>query len=228
MADVSLRYDGAFTKYVEYIKALQGGELKKANSVAARGVASRIKDIVAQKYRTYREQPYGLGRTAILRGKDKGHWPERPGRSITSTMSLLANNVVVVPVMGEGYRIQIRDGVFHPDPKPGYPEGVPLQLMASWIENAHPVEIPMTLRMMVYLKLLREGKGGFGTKTTGRSLGKTGDMEVGSLVFTPPQRPVWRAVAMRITSPEVTGMYTKDLARRIRQLAKNYGVQFLR
>jgi len=225
-AGPKIKYDEGVEKFANFLTRLQGGEVKKANSQAARTISFRIRDMVKDEYRKHIKGGTlrGIARSTRLVGKEKGQGqrPAREPRGPGTDAALLSRNIKVTKISNVGYHIEPDPGMNHPDTRPGYPNGVPLGLLAYWMENPKPYMVPYTLRMMVYLKMVRKGEGGLGTKMGKTTLPYEKTLE--TFMVKPPSRPVWSTVGKQLK--QMTPLYTRDLAKRLSRLAKRFGLEW--
>jgi len=199
---MALQPDEQLAKIAAYIEDMASGRLAVSEKIFRLRLAQKVAGRVSTKYRDYSSSPSTTEASAIRAGKEKGAVrPARPGREPIDVFDLLAKNVRVVRYGDKHYRVQIRPGAVHPAPRPdrGYPGGIPLTLMAHWIENPKPYTISMSLRQLGYLYAIREGRGGIGTRRSKRA--HLPDKRTSFvIVFDPPDRPVWRAVAQELNA----------------------------
>lgn len=193
--------------------------MKKIHSLAAYTLARKITALVKQKYRTYDDvKPGGWMMDAKLRGKEQG--AERPARlpmgEDETGLGLIAQHVQLEK-SAKGYLIQVNPSAQHPA------TGKLLRHIAHWIENPKPQIIQDTLRALVYRIMIQEKRGGYGTR---RRDGHIENKQLGgTIVYNPPQRPVWKAVARDMLPRELMRSYAPDLVRRLKALAKKFGAR---
>lgn len=217
-----VEYDRALKNFAAYAKRMSRGALKEITSQAAYGMCLEIARLVKAKYRSYPPQRYSSWMERAVRvGKEDGEFapPRLPVPSSQRGMELYARAVQVSRAAGEqGYLIQV-------DPKRMHPDHRPLVLHAHWIENPKTMVIPFTLRAMVYRKMMKQGKGGYGTRQLDRHVAQGEKILGPDIVYTPKPRPVWRAVADDLVRIIASGRFAEDLKVRIVRMAMAYGAK---
>lgn len=212
-------YDRGLANFQAYCKTLKSGALKKIHSQAAYTMARKVAALVRAKYKTYDDvKPGGWTHDAKILGKEAGETnPARlPMEESDTGLGLIASNVECV-AEPNGYLIRVNPSAMHPT------TGKLLRHLAYWIENPVPRIIQDTLRALVYRIMIQEKRGGYGTRKVDRHIANTA-MDT-PIVYNPPQRPVWKAVAQDIAGREILQTYVPDLRRRLRALARSFGAK---
>lgn len=204
-----------------FLRYVQRGDFRKEHSRAAYTLARGIAALVREEYRSQSTRPYGFQRASMLQGKDAGlSGPARPGRPATSSLTLLSRSVVVTKLR-TGYRIEIDSAASHPDPSSRFPQGVPLKLLAHWLENPTPSIVPVTLRMIGYQRRVRAGQAGPGKRRRPMNMP---DRPTGhTIVLNRKRYPVWENVAGKLQGLEP--FYTDDLRKRMRRALRTFGAK---
>lgn len=193
----------SFNALIRFLDSVAAGEIQRERKAIVRRFAQTIRYRVKQKYRTYSSEPSDTERAAISSGKAAGAVRvARQPRAPINIFEMLSRSVVLTPVGSEHFRVEIDPAAVHPDPsgpRPdgrSYPGGVPLGLLAYWMEYPKPIVIRMTLRQLGYLYAVREGRAG-----PGRAKGRPhlpDSKTTHWYVTQAPQRPVWQAVNREI------------------------------
>lgn len=215
---------------IRFLKNVRTGKIHQSEKQLRWNMAQGVAGLVRRKYRTYESEPSPTERMAIESGKDQGavRGPRQP-RSPINIFALLAASVIARKEGADQYLVEIDRGATHPDAsthRPGgnsYPGGIPLGLMAYWIEYPKPYSFKITLRQLGYLHAVREGRAGPGRNKTGRHIDPN-KATAYTYVFAPPQRPVWQAVVKELG--RLSGrLYAEPLARLMQKEGKGYGLE---
>ena len=124
---------------------------------------------------------------------------------LESVMPRIGNAVVMTKMMKmrrPGWRIQVDPRAKHPHKTRTFKGGVPLWLIAYQQEARKPQSVPVTHLMRTSIRIIREGRGGYGTRKRTRrsklnqirSNFRTG----GNIILQPPMRPVWAPTIAKI------------------------------
>lgn len=212
----------ALERIDRFFTYLATGGIQKIGNLVVSQLAQVAKGAVAARYRELAagQVRSPIGKLSFRMGKDVGaENPARLPRSEVSGYTQLANAVRVKALGGNRHLVHIDGGQTHMDAKKRWPQGVPLPLLAWWIENSTPTLMPVTTRMAAYLRMLREGRGGYkggtGRHIPNRPTGKY-------IVVVRPDRPVWRWVIARLTSKGMQMETTDYVARRIAIVRAQY------
>lgn len=204
-----------------FLKHIKSGAFKADHSKVAFALSQRVAQLVRDEYRAHSVRPSGIHYQAIVQGKDVGaSGPARPGRSAQSSMTLLSKSVVVTKVP-HGYRIEIDPAARHPDPRAKHPAGVPLKLLAHWMENGTVSVMPVTLRMMGYIMSLQRRNAGPGKRKRPGNMPRTGTGR--TIIVNKPAVPVWKNVANKLE--KLQPLYTEDLRQRLQMALKHFGAR---
>jgi len=205
---------------IAFFNDLKAGALARVMSKAAESATGQIQALVKAKYRSYGRSS-GFGYKAARAGKEKGRG-NRPYRlpMPESHVGLqgFARFVVVTPQPGKGYVVQIDPLAVH------ISTGKNLAQIAHGIENP-PGEamVKITLRSIVYQIMIREGRGGYGTRKSARNYLPEEDKDRGFYYYTPPKRPVWSAVAKDIVRRILPKVADEQVKKRLERMAQAYG-----
>lgn len=211
-----------------FLESVSRGQGVQDQRIILSQLAGKIADAIRAAYRQYSSSPGGLSMAMLEAGKEKGAVRyARPGQSPTNVFDLLASNVGVMQDGRDGYRIELNPAAIYPGPSgprrggQAYPMGIPLGLLAYWIENATPYVDVETWRSRAYKIMVKEGRGGYGTRRSKRP--HLPDKPTGYVrVITPPQRPVWKLVAMQLEAL-IKQYYIPQLGEAWRRIALQYG-----
>lgn len=174
----------AFTK-----KALSKQSLSKLRRDIIRDTSNVVIMHVRARYiKASQARPSnGISQGAERLGKDWGEIdPARPPHPSNMRGYLPLARAVTKKWINGGYSITI-------DQKARMYNGKPAFIVARMLEDPRPINIPLTLRKLVYEKLVRTGKGGYGTKTTDKVVHMGGKV-IKTVVFMPRRVPVWREI----------------------------------
>jgi len=217
----------AIERIDRFFTHLANGGLAKIGGLAVYQLAQVARGAVATRYRELAagQARSPIGRLSFEKGKEEGGTPARFPRSEVSGFTQLANAIECKKVATNVFSVHVDDTQTHMDAKKKYPAGVPLRLLAWWIENKTPSMIPVTTRMAAYLRLLREGKGGYGTRKTNRRISDSANKPTGQyIVIFPRDRPVWSWVAARLMSHGVQVGVTGFVKQEIERTKKQFGL----
>ena len=184
---------------------------------------------VQRRYQTFSEPPSGISLQILTRGKEYGPVSGRPSRrplGAESIMSRLSSNVTLTSTSFRRmplHRIQIDPKAKHPHGSLMHPRGVPLAFLAYMQESRTPSAMPVTHLMRTYLRIIREGRGGYGTrKRTKRASTWQRNFPTGRMiVIIPPHRPVWSYVIQN-RLPRLMARFAVRLSKRIQRLAQQH------
>lgn len=218
----------AIERIDRFFAYLASGGLAKIGGLAVFQLAKVAQGAVATRYRELASgQTRSLiGKLSFEKGKEDGGTPARFPRSEVSGFTQLANAIRCYKAGPPNtFLVDVDDSQTHMDPKKRYPAGVPLRLLAWWIENKTPSIIPVTTRMAVYLHLLREGRGGYGTRKTGRRVSDAANKPTGRyIVILPKDRPVWTWVVARLLSHGAQTQAVRLVRQEIERTKKQFGL----
>ncbi len=181
---------------VAYLKDLHTGKIEQTAQKTITTLAQLVTNQVKARYYEFNKPPRGVSLTILTRGKEIGPLSNRPARvglGAESVMGRLARNVVLTHIAKKHKRVEINPAALHPHGSLKWPGGVPLSLIAWWQENRISQTMPMTILMNAYLQMMLDKRGGFGERKTSKYI-KTNRPLRGSVVITPPDRPVWKYV----------------------------------
>lgn len=154
-----------------FLESVSRGQGMQDQRVILGQLAGKIADAIRAAYRQYSSSPGGFALAALSAGKEQGAVRyARPGQSPTNVFELLASNIGVMQEGRDGYRIELNPAGVYPGPSGprrsghAYPAGIPLGLLAYWIETATPYIDVETWRSRAYKIMIKEGRGGFGTR----------------------------------------------------------------
>ena len=119
------------------------------------------------------------------------------------------------------FRVHVAQSAKHPHASAKFPQGVPLWLIAYMQESRRPVAMSMTHLMRAYIIMMREGRGGYGTRKTKRFIRRNFSTGT-SFVVTPPDRPVWSYVIER-RLPKLLKLTGQAISVDLVKLAVRYG-----
>jgi len=203
LLDVDLAQFQAIAKWMDYIAG--PGIMSERQRV--RGLALLVRKRLQTLYRRYKSQPSETERATIQAGKERGAVrSSRMPREPINIFNELAKHIVIIPEGPTTFNIKVSGLQSLPDasgPRPGghtFPGGVPLSLLAHWIENPRPITIRMSLRQLGYLHAVREGRGGLGTRSRSqRGGGHLPDKKTQYVyIIQHPDRPVWRLMVAEL------------------------------
>lgn len=194
-------------------------EMASLTRVALLDVTRKTQQELTRRYMTYNSQrPPGFGREASRRGKDQGHVkpPRPPIPESQAGYAPMAKNIIVKRIKN-GFRVTI-------DPKAKMPHSTkPVKLIANYLEAPYPIAIPQTLRAFVYRKLIMQGKGGFGTKKTRRTIANNKVFE--TILYTGRRVPVWNDTFNYLVYGYLPNWLQRSIIRNIGQVARRHGGQ---
>lgn len=195
-------------------------------------LATHVRKEVVKRYMRYSAPPRGIGLEVLTRGKEFGPLSRRPARRPLAAESVMARlgHAVKIERRGTGrartYRIHIDPKAKHPHGSLAHPRGVPLTLIAYQMEARNPTAVPKTHLMRTYLRMMREKRGGYGTrrstKIAKRNRIRRNYLTGGMVILQPPLRPVWSAVQRRmhgLAARHFIRGYANDVGR----IARRYG-----
>lgn len=216
-----------FANVAAFFRDLADGKIKNTINQATRHLAQLINNQVKGQYYSLAKPPTGVELSVMQRGKESGPLSGRPAKypiGSSSIMSVLGSNVVTLAEGKAAYRIQIDPAVLLNQAKKtkiaDYSAGVPLGLIAWWIENRRGATVPVTWLMEVYQRILREGRGGYETRKMDRPI-KTNPLRGGTIAMFPPDLPVWRYVLDRLE--KTAQVVAKDIAQQLQAVGKAHG-----
>jgi hypothetical protein len=221
-----------FVRLIDFLKSIASGKIHKSEKQIRYNLAQSIAAIIRAKYRVYESEPSQTERMAIEAGKDKGAVrPMRPGRQPINVFALLGTDKIgVTPyIVPGGYKVGANPAMTVPGysgpRKSGhdFPGGVPLELMAYWLEYPKPIIVRMTLRQLGYLYAVREGRAGPGRRKRQPPKHHPDATTAHSYVMLAPQRPVWQSVFKELTKI-ADRKYGKPLLDMLNREAPRYGL----
>ena len=183
--------------------------------------ADQTAKFAQRRYAHYGTAPTPFHTLVTTSGKKKGSVrPARAPRAPTSpNLALLQNAVRSRMVSRFNHRVEIAPWARHPDARLRDPGGIPLSLLAHWIENPTPVVITMTLRMLAYFRAISNPKRRTGIRgghvIPNRRLN-------GAIIYTPRNRPVWRETAQYAVRTQVPHII-RGILRGIGKIVRKYG-----
>ena len=213
----------ALERIDRFFTYLANGGLAKIGNLACAQMAQVVRGAVAARYRELAgaQTRSPIGKLSFEKGKDTGEVnPARLPRSDVSGYTQLASAIQTKALGGNTHSVHIDGSQTHMDAKKApFTSGVPLRLLAFWIENSTPTLLPVTLRMAVYLRMLREGRGGYKAagfmNTSGRRAHLPDKFTGKYIVVVRPSRPVWSWVVARMMShgaqTQVTGYVKRQI-----------------
>lgn len=176
-----------------------GPELSKTLPRLVDHMAKRIQHNVKTRYQQFDEQPKGLSALVLQHGKEFGPMSQRPAKVpglVRGLFGMLAQHVIVRRISrGKRWRISLDPTKRMTQATKRHPYGPPLSFMAYVNEARKGGPVPFTLLMQSYIIMLREGRGGWGTRKGGRHL--TTNYTKGTVLMIPKERPVWSYVIKR-------------------------------
>jgi len=197
-----------------------GADLKQLHRREALKLAYRLGAVVRARYRSQDVGTKGMSRKVQTEGKDQGHVnpAKRPLAPKERGLELLAQAVEVRKhAGGAAYLVCINPTAQHPT------RGVPLTTIAQWVERPSVVVIRRTLRSMVYMKLLREGKAGYGRKATKRTI-PVDKVIAAPVIWRPKGRSVWLYVMRELNKdPRLLPAMAKEIVNSIGRVALRRG-----
>lgn len=198
-------------------------------------LASHVRKAVVQRYMRYTSPPKGIGLEILTRGKEFGPLSRRPARRPLKAESVMQRigHSIKIEQRGRGrwrsYRICIDPKAKHPHGSLSHPRGVPLRLIAYQMENRTPQAIPVTHLMRTYLRIISEGRGGYGTrrrtKNARRSQIRRNFQTGGTIIIQPPYRPVWSVVQQNKIPRLVKRVFIKGFAVDVGRMARRHGAK---
>ena len=198
---IDMKAHAAYSKSLEgfanFLAEVRTGLVQQTMKQETWNLAQKAGKLVRQRYRSYKWRPstHLPGPHPTLAGKRKGavRPPRKPRSFHNPPLDMLAR-AVEVKRMSRGYTVRIDPKARHPDARLHFGRrGAPLSLVAYWVENPKPYIVPVTLRMLAYLKTVRLGKKTYGSRRKKGHLPDKRTRYYFSVV--PPDRPVWSAVA---------------------------------
>jgi hypothetical protein len=190
------------------MKALTNSIIRETSVETVRIVKGRYAQAHAARPRG------GTGYLAEQHGKDWGAVnPARPPHPSSMRGYMPFMNAVKSYIIPGGRRVSI-------DPQARTYNGKSASLIAQMLEKPKPINMPVTLRRLVYLKLLREGKGGYGRKTTNKVLP---DKTLKTMVFLPRRVPVWQETFMEVSRFHLYRVSHRVIFNYMGRLARGYG-----
>lgn len=219
----SVRVDGAKPNKIAKVFRRIGQDsnisLKRAAYEMARATEREVRQLYYRYARGHR--PGELESKIVEAGKERGaEAPARsPGDPSASSMLEIGRNIVTQPTGRQSgyYMVRVDPSAMSSQTSTGRPFGLPLSQLAEFIEQRISTVWPVTLRMIGYLMTIRRGKGGFGTRK--RNFYMPNRQVAGTMVVTPPDMPVWKVVASRLTQllPLVDGELRSLVLKAIQQ-----------
>jgi hypothetical protein len=163
---------------------------------------------VAEETRTYASAMYSRftryriagvrqERSVVLGKRAGAEVPARKGREYKMAGEILKDKIAVFPAGGKSYTIAIMAGHYLGDTKGSkigvFRRGVPLQLLAYWVENGQQVVWPITTRMLAYIMAaLKPNKRGYGSRRKPNQNPIQNNKPTGKMIrFNYPKLPVW-------------------------------------
>jgi len=188
-------------------------------------LAQTLRSQVSERYRSFDGSPSGFGLEVLRYGKEKGKLSGRPAKKPVllpgGIMSMIASNIEMRKLGRRSFRVHVAQSAKHPHGTLRFPRGVPLWLIAYMQESRRPVAMNMTHLMRAYIIMLREGRGGYGTRKTKRFIQR--NFPTGTtFVVTPPDRPVWSFVIQR-RLPKLLILTAQAISVDLVKLAVKYG-----
>lgn len=206
------------------LRRLYHGGVTLANKAAAREVASHVRRAVQERYLVEGgHPPHAPGTIQTYRqgkfGYDGPHsWNLARRKRIAARPYFRTGrlaNAVVITVIKDIFRIEINPRLYYGAGADPGDRHLPLWHVAALLEYPRPVVIPMTLRMLAYLKVLQRGTGG-----QSPSRRRLPDIKLGkAVVIRPRKREVWQWVARRIQ--KFKGPYWRALQQRIQLILRD-------
>ena len=191
----------------------------------AERLAHAVQLQIAERYRTFDGSPGGFGLMVAQYGKEKGKLSGRPAKKPAllpgGIMAMIGASIERRKFGRGSFRVHVAQSAMHPQASLRFPRGVPLWLIAYMQESRRPVAMNMTHLMRAYIIMLREGRGGYGTRKTKRFIQR--NFPTGTtFVVTPPDRPVWSFVIQR-RLPKLLILTAQAISVDLVKLAVKYG-----
>jgi hypothetical protein len=150
---------------------------------------------------------------------------KRPVSDIGPLFVRLAKAVQTTRLSPLQFRVGIDPMARFPQGTLRFPRGVPLQFLAWVHENRKGAIVPVTNLMLSYTIMMREGRGGYGTRrrtaASRRNRIKTRSVK-GRIAMFPPNRPVWSyVIAQRL--PMLLERFGKAVQKDLMEMAIAHG-----
>lgn len=220
MARARHGFDRGFSNFQRWLRDLprnaryaQKKPIWTATLKIAALVRARYRDLDAGKRS-------GMVNKMAVAGKEKGVQPARvPLAEGFTGMELFARHVRQER-KGNVSRVFMSETAVHPT------RGLPLQLLAHLMEHPVPITLPGSFRAFIYWMIVKEGRGGWGTRKIDRPVPNRPWKP--DIVYTPEPKEVWRYVYQKMMMPTVAKYMWPELRNNLKKMAKTYGAKTVR
>lgn len=176
-------------------------QLKAGANKYIAGVAEETRKYVENLYARFHTMGVGGGerqsRAASLGKRSGAELPARTPHPHQNIGELLSKHIACFPRGQSSYTIAVQAGRTYGGAKKtsigSYPRGVPLGLLAYWVENGHDVVWKMTPRMIAYLTdAINKNRRGYGSRAKRGPIQNNAWTSGKMIRFSYPRLPVWK------------------------------------